>query len=70
MSTNKKNIILFDLGGTLVQYFERAEFPDILRRSIAEAHRFLSQSYGSAVPLEDAYQRMKTWGTRIIASDL
>lgn len=33
-----KDTILFDLGGTLIQYFSRSEFPDILRQAIMEVH--------------------------------
>ena len=36
-----KNFVLFDLGNTLVSYYERRDFPPILQRSIAEVERFL-----------------------------
>lgn len=36
-----KNFVLFDLGNTLVSYYERRDFPLILQQSIAEVERFL-----------------------------
>ena len=36
-----KNTALFDLGGTLAQYFERSEFPDILEQAITEVQNYL-----------------------------
>lgn len=45
MPLEGKHTILFDLGGTLVRYYERNEFPDILRQSIAEVEGYL-QSQG------------------------
>jgi putative hydrolase of the HAD superfamily len=36
-----KNTVLFDLGGTLAQYFGRAEFPALLRQAIGEVQRHL-----------------------------
>lgn len=38
-----KNTMLFDLGNTLVYYFEKQEFPEILRQAIAEVQNYLSQ---------------------------
>jgi len=38
-----KNTVLFDLGGTLVEYFERSEFPNILKQAINEVQSYLSQ---------------------------
>lgn len=39
--TMKKTVIMFDLGGTLVQYYERSEFPTVLEECIAEVENFL-----------------------------
>jgi putative hydrolase of the HAD superfamily len=38
-----KNTVLFDLGGTLSQYFERSEFPHILEQAITEVQNYLRQ---------------------------
>lgn len=40
-----KNAVLFDLGGTLANYFERSEFPDILRQAIAEETDYILVTY-------------------------
>ena len=39
-----KDFVLFDLGNTLVSYYERSDFPGILRQSIGEVERFLGTS--------------------------
>ena len=39
-----KDFVLFDLGNTLVSYYERSDFPSILRQSIGEVERFLGTS--------------------------
>jgi putative hydrolase of the HAD superfamily len=36
-----KNTILFDLGGTLAQYYDRSEFPGILDQAITEVQDYL-----------------------------
>lgn len=46
-----KSAILFDLGNTLVQYYERRDFPAILKRCIARAEEVVRREYG---PVEDA----------------
>jgi len=38
-----KNTVLFDLGNTLVYYFERQEFLEILRQAITEVQNYLRQ---------------------------
>jgi putative hydrolase of the HAD superfamily len=38
-----KKAVLFDLGGTLAYYYERSEFPEILRQSIAEVKAYLNE---------------------------
>jgi putative hydrolase of the HAD superfamily len=50
-----KNVILFDLGNTLVQYFERNEFPEILKEAITEVYDYLNLT----VDLHDIWQRVK-----------
>lgn len=39
----KKNTILFDLGGTLAQYYDLSEFPSILDQGIKEAQLYLDK---------------------------
>jgi len=36
-----KNTVLFDLGGTLAQYLESSEFPDILEQAITGVQSYL-----------------------------
>ena len=38
-----KKAVLFDLGNTLVRYYERWEFPSLLERGIAQAARHLEE---------------------------
>lgn len=38
-----KEFVLFDLGNTLVRYYERSDFPGILRQSIGEVELFLGK---------------------------
>ncbi len=38
-----KNVILFDLGNTLLRYYTRAEFPGILRQAIIGVQGYLRQ---------------------------
>jgi len=52
-----KDVILFDLGNTLVQYFERNEFPDILREAITEVYDYLNPS--GKVDLNNIWKRVK-----------
>lgn len=39
----KKTTVLFDLGGTLVHYYERSEFPAILEQAIAQVQSLLEK---------------------------
>jgi putative hydrolase of the HAD superfamily len=39
----EKTTVLFDLGGTLVHYYERAEFPAILEHAIAQVQSLLEK---------------------------
>lgn len=43
--------VLFDLGGTLVRYYEREEFPAILEEAVASVGRYLQQQ---SIPLPPA----------------
>lgn len=38
-----KDTVLFDLGGTLAQYYESSEFPAILEQAIAQVQNYLRQ---------------------------
>ncbi|MBM4050160.1 MAG: hypothetical protein FJ279_34120, partial [Planctomycetes bacterium] len=51
--------VLFDLGGTLAQYYERAEFPGILKQCISEAQEHLRRHSLLAVSTETMWQRVK-----------
>jgi len=45
-----KSTVLFDLGGTLARYFEKSEFPEILKQAITEVQNYLADcnSYASS----------------------
>jgi putative hydrolase of the HAD superfamily len=43
---SNKKVIIFDLGGTLVRYYNRNEFPAILKKSIKSISNFLQLKYG------------------------
>lgn len=55
-----KKAILFDLGNTLIQYFERSEFPGILREAIEEAYKYLCQDDKFNIPFDNVWERVKT----------
>jgi len=52
-----KDVILFDLGNTLVQYFERSKFPEILRESITNVYDHLNLN--GKVDFNNVWQRVK-----------
>jgi putative hydrolase of the HAD superfamily len=54
-----KNTILFDLGNTLVQYYYKAEFPDILKQAITEVTDYLNGKGLFKVSSESVWQRVK-----------
>ncbi len=54
-----RKALLFDLGNTLVRYFERSEFPAILEQSILEVRRHLQQKGPLAVCTETMWHRVR-----------
>ncbi len=54
-----KRAVLFDLGGTLAHYFERAEFPGILEQAIAEVRGYLRQQQLLRVSAEAMWQAVQ-----------
>jgi len=54
-----KNTVLFDLGGTLVHYFERHEFPDILKQAITEVQNYLLQKDLLRVSPDDVWRKVR-----------
>ena len=54
-----KNVVLFDLGGTLVHYYDMNEFPAILKQAIIEVHGYLSQNRLLHVSEDDLWRRVK-----------
>jgi putative hydrolase of the HAD superfamily len=54
--------ILFDLGGTLAQYFEPAETSAVLWQALAEAHAFLEERGMMPPPLAVVIQRVQSEG--------
>ena len=54
-----KNVILFDLGDTLLQYYTRAEFPEILRQAITEVQDYLRQEDLLNVSSKSVWRRVE-----------
>ena len=54
-----KDAVLFDLGNTLVRYYERSEFPSILEEAITEVQKFLGVKGLLCVFPEAIWQRVK-----------
>jgi len=54
-----KNTVLFDLGGTLVQYFKRSEFPDILEQAITEVQKCLRPKGLLSISREAMWRRVR-----------
>lgn len=54
-----KNVVLLDLGGTLVQYYDRSEFPGILEQAIAEVQDYLHREDLLNVSSESIWQKME-----------
>jgi len=53
-----KKAILFDLGNTLIRYYSRSEFPEILNEAIAEVYELLTQSKYIDASFDDVWQRV------------
>ena len=54
-----RNTILLDLGGTLVRYYERSEFPSILQQAIAEVQNYLRKEALLDVSSESIWRRVQ-----------
>lgn len=54
-----KKAVLFDLGGTLVEYYTRAEFPGILEEAVGEVEGYLRHLDLLRVPPEAMWQRVR-----------
>jgi len=54
-----KRAVLFDLGGTLVDYYTSAEFPEILSRAIREVREYLREAGALSVSVEDIWARVE-----------
>jgi len=54
-----KKAVLFDLGGTLADYYERSEFPEILRQGIAAVEAHLSERGSPNVSSDDTARRLE-----------
>ena len=53
-----KEVVLLDLGDTLIQYYTRAEFPGILKQAIAGIQEYLSGEGLLNVSTESVWQRV------------
>ena len=54
-----KNTVLFDLGNTLVRYFERSESTAILQQAIAEVQNCLRQKNLLGISSDDMWQNVE-----------
>jgi putative hydrolase of the HAD superfamily len=54
-----KNAVLFDFGGTLVYYFNRPEFPEILKQGIIEVQDYLGKEGLLDISPETMWQRVR-----------
>jgi|Deesub1362B_J571_1020462.scaffolds.fasta_scaffold00003_589 hypothetical protein len=54
-----KEAVLFDLGGTLAEYFDLNDFPDILRETILRVQEFLLENGVIDVPPRDLWRRVE-----------
>ena len=54
-----KNVILFDLGGTLVHYFEMSEFPYIHKQCITEVEGYLNKKGLLKISSEMIWNKIK-----------
>ncbi len=57
--TPMKDIILFDLGNTLVRYYRKDDFPDILHQAITEVWNFLAREGLLKISPESMWPRVK-----------
>ncbi|MEM3617219.1 MAG: HAD family hydrolase [Candidatus Bathyarchaeia archaeon] len=54
-----RNIVLFDLGNTLVYYFERHEFEAVLRQAITKIQDCLAEKYALHISTEDIWRKVE-----------
>jgi putative hydrolase of the HAD superfamily len=54
-----KDTVLFDLGATLVRYYERAEFPAILQEAVSGVRDFLQRQGVAAIDAEVMWQGVR-----------
>ncbi len=54
-----KDTVLFDLGNTLVRYWEKAEFDGILRESVEQVRGYLDGAGLLSVSQEETWRRVK-----------
>ena len=54
-----KDVILFDLGNTLLRYYTRNEFPEILREAIAEVQNYFHKAGLLKVSEESIWRRVE-----------
>lgn len=53
-----KNVVLFDLGGTLASYYDAHEFPAILKQAIIQVQDYLSQNRLLHVSEDELWRRV------------
>jgi putative hydrolase of the HAD superfamily len=54
-----KKAVLFDLGNTLVQYYERTEFPSVVEEAILEVRAYLQAMGLPAISTEEMWQSVR-----------
>ena len=58
-TVRRAKAVLFDLGNTLVRYFERSEFPAILEQAILQVRDYLDEEGLLAVSAETMWRRVR-----------
>ena len=58
-SFKNKEVILFDLGGTLIEYYQAKEFPAILEQGITNIINYLTEKYNFNENFDDIWKRVK-----------
>ena len=56
---SSKKVVFFDLGGTLVKYYNRKEFPEILEKSIGNVLEFLEDKYEYKSEITDIWKKVE-----------
>jgi putative hydrolase of the HAD superfamily len=56
---SKFNVVLFDLGGTLVEYYKASEFPDILEHAMNDIQQLLFEKMAVTYEQDELWHRVE-----------